>query len=121
MQFQAKQFTYRRAFSPVVYARGGDIVPYDTGLGQQQKAPAQTQQQYKAPAAPQQKAPAAPQQQQPSTGGSGGAGVTYPQYTGGNGGRQSQNPVCPQSVSWWWIPLGCAGIVQFFSWLVSRR
>ena len=41
---------------------------------------------------------------------------------GGGGGNQNTAPIVnPQTISWWWIPLGVAGIVETFAWIVSRK
>jgi hypothetical protein len=41
---------------------------------------------------------------------------------GGGGGENGSGAIVnPTVISWWWIPLGVAGVVQAFAWLVSRR
>jgi len=39
---------------------------------------------------------------------------------GGGGGGNLPNG-CPKSVGWWWIPLGCAGVMQFVAWILARK
>lgn len=47
-----------------------------------------------------------------------------PPNTGGPFGQSPQGPTgeegCP-CIPWWFVPLGVAGVVQAFAWLVSRR
>ena len=50
--------------------------------------------------------------------GGGGSGSDIVSSSGGGGGEPLG---CPRCVGWYWIPLGCAGLMQFAAWILARK